>query len=443
MNQPDAQHHTNKYELKKVLGVGFGIAVLVGGTIGVGILRAPGTIAAQLNNYWLIILCWTIGGMYVLFGAGSFAEMATSMPRAGGTYNYVKRAFNDYFGFLIGWFDYIVNAIAPAYFCIVISEYIVLLSPPLARHEKLIAIAFLLFFTLFHLGGVKNGSRAQQIMSLIKVIFFAILIVACFTVKVEHLPAAESSPVVQSGMILAFLRSLQLIMGAYDGWWTVCFFAEEDKDPSKNIPRSLFVGGITIMTIYIVLNMAILHVLPPSALQNSTLAASDAARVVFGDSGATFVTVIAIASLVSILNAYMMIPARIIFGLSREGFFIRQGMVVNSGGTPVTGLLITSALAVILILVGSFEQLFSLDAFLAVGIMASAFASHIKLRISEPEMYRPFRAWGYPVVPVILLLSTVCMFIGFSLNDPVSLIAVVIILLVSWPAYRLLNRNKT
>ena len=108
--------------LKKVLGTGFGIAVMVGSTIGVGILRTPGTIAGLVENYWLILLCWTIGGCYVLLGAGPYAEMATMMPRAGGPYNYVKRAFGDYPGFLAGWFDFIVNAIAPSYFCIVISE---------------------------------------------------------------------------------------------------------------------------------------------------------------------------------------------------------------------------------------------------------------------------------------------------------------------------------
>ena len=108
-------------QLKKILGVSFGIAILVGGTIGVGILRTPGTIAGMLNNYWLIIACWLLGGIYVLIGAGTYAELATMLPKAGGSYNYVKRAFGNYAGFVTGWFDYISNAIAPAFFCIVIS----------------------------------------------------------------------------------------------------------------------------------------------------------------------------------------------------------------------------------------------------------------------------------------------------------------------------------
>ena len=260
---------TSNNELKKVLGTGFGIAVMIGGTIGVGILRTPGTIAGLLDNYWLIILCWLIGGFYVLLGAGSFAEMATMMPKAGGPYNYVKRAFGDYAGFLSGWFDYIVNAIAPAYFCIVISEYTVLLYPDLKSMQTILAVCFLLAFVLLHASGIKNGSIAQQIMSIIKVVFFTALIVSCFVVKVDTTTLMESSSVVKGGVVIGFLRSMQMITGAYDGWWAACFFAEEDENPGKNIPRSLFVGGVTVTAIYILLNLAIFHVVPASAIKNS------------------------------------------------------------------------------------------------------------------------------------------------------------------------------
>src|SRR4051812_46533772 len=123
---------STKNQLKKTLGLSFNIAVLIGGTIGVGILRTPGAIAGLLDNYWLIIACWLFGGLFVLIGANSYAELATMLPKAGGSYNYIKRAFGDYAGFLSGWFDYITNAIPPAFYCIVISEYIIILFPGLA-----------------------------------------------------------------------------------------------------------------------------------------------------------------------------------------------------------------------------------------------------------------------------------------------------------------------
>lgn len=431
-----------KNELKKVLGAGFGIAVLVGGTIGVGILRTPGIIAGLLDNYWLIIFAWVFVGGYVLLAAGLFAEMATMMPKAGGPYNYVKRAYGDYPGFVSGWFDYLLNSIAPAYFCIVIGEYLSLLFPVLAGYETAMGLGFLVLFMLFHLNGVKSGSIAQQVTSVIKVLFFLGLVVACFVIDTDTIPVEKVERLTEGSTILAFLTVLQLIMGAYNGWWSGCFFAEEDVDPSRNIPKSLFTGVLMVIAIYVLLNMAFMHVIPPRALANSPLAASDVAGVVFGNSGSRLVIVIAIVSILSILNAYMMIPARIMFGLSRDGFFIKQGANVNAGGTPVVSLLITTAFSFVLIIIGSFQQLFALAGFMSLVVTGLAFAAHIKLRRSEPDTPRPYRAWGYPVTTVIVLLVTMAMFAGFAKSDQFNFLIVVSVGLVSYPAYRLLAKRK-
>ena len=260
------------------------------------------------------------------------------MPKAGGPYNYVKRAFGDYAGFITGWFDYLLNSIAPAYFCIVIGEYLILLFPQFSGHEKVLGLGFLVLFMLFHLSGVKSGSIAQQITSVIKVVFFLALVAACFVIDTATVSMAKTATLIEKTSILGFLTALQLIMGAYNGWWSGCFFAEEDVNPSRNIPRSLFTGVIMVIAIYVLLNMAFMHVMPPSVLANSALAASDVARMVFGESGAKLVILISIASILGILNAYMMIPARIMFGLSRDRFFIKQGTYINKGGTPVVSL---------------------------------------------------------------------------------------------------------
>ena len=322
-------------QLKKSLGLGFGIAILIGGTIGVGILRTPGAIAGMLDNYWLILSCWLLGGIYILIGANSYAELATMLPKAGGSYNYIKKAFGDYAGFVSGWFDYITNAVPPAFYCIVISEYLIILFPALESQSTVMAISFLVGFTLLHVTGVKNGSLIQQLTSVIKVLFFVALIVACFMYSgFQFLPIEKGTPFFEMGIVFGFFKSLQLIIGTYDGWYAVCFFAEEDKNPSKNIPKSLFTGAIIVIVLYILINLAFFQVVPVSALANSPLVASDVANIVFGNKGSIIVTVIAIFSLISILNAYMMIPARILFGLSRDGFFIKQGTKINNGGTP-------------------------------------------------------------------------------------------------------------
>ena len=432
---------SQKNELKRVLGAGFGIAVLVGGTIGVGILRTPGIIAGLLDSYWLIIFAWLFVGGYVLLAAGLFAEMATMMPKAGGPYNYVKRAFGDYAGFISGWFDYLLNSIAPAYFCIVIGEYLSLLFPSLVGYETVMGLGFLVLFMLFHLNGVKSGSIAQQVTSVIKVLFFIALVIACFVIDTDTIPAEKVERLTEGSTILAFLTVLQLIMGAYNGWWSGCFFAEEDVNPSRNIPKALFTGVLMVIAIYVLLNMAFMHVIPPSALANSPLAASDVARVVFGDSGSRLVIVIAIVSILSILNAYMMIPARIMFGLSRDGFFIRQGANVNKGGTPVVSLLVTTAFSFVLIIIGSFQQLFALAGFMSLVVTGLAFAAHIKLRRSEPSMPRPYKAWGYPVTPIIVLIATVAMFVGFAKSDQFNFLIVIGVGVISYPAFKLLTKK--
>ncbi len=427
-------------QLKKILGVSFGIAILIGGTIGVGILRTPGTIAGMLNNYWLIIACWLLGGIYVLIGAGTYAELATMLPKAGGSYNYVKRAFGNYAGFVTGWFDYISNAIAPAFFCIVISEYLVILIPEWENMTTVIAMVFLLGFTLLHATGIKSGSIVQQISSVIKVILFVILIIACFSytgIKIE--PIKNSTELVDASIIISFLKSLQLVLGTYDGWNAACFFAEEDENPSKNIPKSLYFGALLVIGIYIVINMAFLYVLPVSNIANSPLAASDVAKAVFGEKGSIVVTIIAVFSIVSVLNAYMMMPSRILYGMSRDGFFIKKGTIINNAGTPIVALLVSSLFAFILIYIGTFEILFLLSTFMAITVWGLTYVSLIKLRFSEPNLERPYKSWGYPYTSILMILFSIALFTGFAYSDSKSFLTIVGITLLSYPIFLLLK----
>jgi len=429
-------------QLKKVLGLGFGIAIFVGGTIGVGILRTPGEIAAYLDSDWLIVTCWLLGGLYILLGCGAYAELATSIPKAGGSYNYIKRAFGDYAGFISGWFDYITNAIAPSFFCIVISEYVVILFPQLQHLTTVIAVAFLVGFTLLHLSGIKSGSIVQQLTSIVKVLFFVGLIIACFLYSGLKTDAVEVSPdVVSAGIVIGILKSLQMVLGAYDGWYAMCFFAEEDENPAKNIPRSLYTGAVIVIAIYALINMAFLHVLPASAMANSPLAASEVTKTVFGPKGSAIVTVIAIFSIIGILNAYLMIPPRILYGLSRDGFFIKSGNRVNSGGTPIVALLCSSVFTLVLVLIGSFEILFALATFMAVIVWGLAYCSLIKLRISEPGLERPFKAWGYPFTPILLVAVSTALLVGFAISDRFSVLVIAVIAILSYPIFRLIKSN--
>ena len=434
---------SKKNQLQKSLGLSFNIAVLIGGTIGVGILRTPGTIAEMLNNYWLILVSWLFGGLYVLLGANSYSELATMLPKAGGSYNYIKRALGEYAGFLSGWYDYIVNAIPPAFYCIVISEYTIILFPQLANYATVMSISLLIAFVLLHLSGVKNGSLIQQITSLLKVICFVALVVACFMYSGAEIPPIKTdNSVFQIGLIFGFFKSLQLIIGTYNGWNAVCFFAEENENPNKNIPKSLYSGVLLVVAIYILVNAAFFHVLPIETLAKSNLAAADVAKILFGESGAKIVTVISIFSLISILNAFMMIPPRILYGLSRDGFFIEKGTQVNKGGTPIVALLVSSFFSLFLICIGSFEVLFSFAAFISIIVWGLAYYSLLKLRTSEPHLPRPYRSFWYPWTTIIALIFSIALLAGFIYSDPKSFIIIVGIAIASYPLFLLLKKNQ-
>lgn len=243
-----------------------------------------------------------------------------------------------------------------------------------------------------------------------------------------------------AGLVVGFVKSLQMALGAYDGWYAICFFAEEDENPNRNIPRSLYTGALIVIAIYVLINMAFLHVLPASAMADSPLAASEVAKHVFGQKGSVIVTVIAVFSIIGILNAYLMIPPRILYGLSRDGFFIKSGTKVNVGGSPIVALIVSSTFTLFLILVGSFEVLFALATFLSVIVWGLAYASLIRLRISEPNLVRPHKAWGYPFTAIILVAISLAILVGFALNDYTSLLVIVAISLFSYPIFRTLKR---
>lgn len=428
--------------LKKILGVAFGIAVVVGGTIGVGILRTPAIIASELPNAALILGCWIAIGLYIILSASSYAELTTMIPRAGGSYNYIKLAFGRYSGFIMGWFDFIANAVAPAYYCIVLSEYSALLFPGLRDYQIICAIFFLTAFMLINLPGVRSGSATQKITSTAKIILFLVLIVGCFFAQPVQEAVGLDTMVIEGGMMLAIFKSLQLIIGSYNGWASVSFFAEEDENPGRNIPKSYLIGSLTVMLLYVLINAALLYVLPVEAIAASPLAAAEAASVAFGKWSTNMIIAIAIFSLFSILNAYMMIPPRILFGLSRDGFFLKQGTKINRGGTPYIALFFCYVLALILIFFSSFQQLFSLGAFLLTIVTGFAFLSLIKLRITQPELNRPYKAWGYPFSTYFTLLITIVLCAGFAASDSLSLMIIAGLLLVSFPCYRLFIQGK-
>ena len=432
-----------KERLLRILGVTFGVAVGIGGTIGIGILRIPGSVAAQLGHSGLIMGVWIVSGLYAFAGANTYAELGTMLPLDGGPYVYARRAYGEFGGFLVGWSDWLLRTSSMAYLAVALTEYGAGVFSSNAAVITPAAIVVLILFTAFHWLGLRVGSRAQEIMSLFKVLAFFVIIAACFLFSPKLGAAPSAKPSLFSDPKLLFVAialSMQSILGTYSGWHAPVYFSEENIDPAKSIPRSLFTGVALVTAIYVLINLGILHALPISKLAGSKLAAADAAQLIFGGYSSQIVTSIMLVSLLGIINASFLFTPRVMFALSRDGLFFRSGARVNTGGTPTTALLITALVAMMLAGIGSFDKLFAFTALFSVLVDVAAFGTVFVLRWREPNLPRPFRARGYPVLPAIVFIGAGLLLIAFLVSSAENSLYAVIGLAVSYPVYRLVKK---
>ena len=414
-----------KGTLLHILGVSFGIAGAIGGTIGAGILRTPGLVAAQLGSAELIVAAWVAGGIYALLGAISVAELGASLPQAGGWYVYARRAFGKHVGFTVGWMDWLGNCAALAWVSITIGEYSAALAPSLSNSIKAIAIIVLIFFSLIHLLGVRAGSGSQKVFSLVKALAFLALVAACFVLGGKNSGASSTqaavvSPSTAVAFSIAVVFALQAVIATYDGWYGPIYFAEEFSEPARDIPRSLFGGVLAVICIYVLVNLALLYVLPLPQMAASNLPVADAAQTIFGAFSGQLVTALALISLLGLINAVTMVGPRILYGLSRDGLVFSKCTQVSRGGTPVVALMFTTLAAILLVLSGTFERLLGMTAFLYVAMYSTGFAAVFVLRKREPELPRPFRAWGYPWTTLIVFIGSLVFLIGATTTDPAN-----------------------
>jgi basic amino acid/polyamine antiporter, APA family len=409
-------------QLRRVLGVGFGLAVSVGGTIGVGILRTPGLVAEQLHTPSTILFLWVAVGLYMLLGASCLTELGVMLPQAGGFYVYVRRAFGNTAGFAVGWTDWLMYCSILAYVSIAIAEFMAVLGPVPGSAIRLVSVLILVGIVTLQWLGIRISSRFQEVTTSLKCVAFLALVSACFLVPAhEYTSARMTSSMTFSGSIVA----LQAIVITYGGWQSPLYFIEEDRDPVRDLPRTMIGGVLSVIGIYLLVNIALLNVLPMSELSDATLPAADAAQVIAGAHGRNLITVLSVISLVPLLNAVMMMGTRVIFAMGRDRLFWSRTSTVNPGGTPGTATLLTTAIAVGLIVTGTFQRLAAMTSFfLAANYSLCCFAL-IVLRRREPELRRPYRALGYPwsvwLVTAGGVMFLVAMLMGDMLNGLAAL----------------------
>jgi APA family basic amino acid/polyamine antiporter len=422
------------------LGVGFGIAVAIGNTIGAGIVRTPGEIAALLPSTWLYFAAWAIGGIYMSVGALQFAELGALLPQSGGQYNFARAALGDYAGFIVGWSDWISTAGSFAAVSIVFGEYTSDLIPAAQGHVRPIAAGVILLFALLQWKSMHIGSGVQNLTTILKAVLFLSVVAVCFLFHAAPATAVASTAAVPVGgsLFVAFILALQAVIYTYDGWYGVVYFSGEVHNPGRDIPRAIFGTVFSVLAIYFLVNAAIVHLVSVREFAGSDFAMGMAARRVLGAAGNNFIRVVVVVGLLSSVNAMEMATSRALYAMSRDELFFPFFARVNAGGIPAPSLWLSTAVGLCFAMF-SFERLAAILASFFVADYALSFVSLFVLRRRMPDLPRPHRAWGYPWTTGLALTASVVFLVGALATDPKNTPLTFLVLAASYPVYRALK----
>jgi amino acid transporter len=435
-------------QLQMRLGLVFALAISVGNIIGSGIVRTPGLVADQVPVVWMLLGLWLLGGLHVLLSANVASELITKLPKAGGTYVPVQEAFGPSMGLLAGWGDWLTNVAAIAALSVACANFLGTIFPAINPYPAPVAAAFALSIIMLNWPGLRGGQIAQTVGSGIKVALIVGVIAVAFLaepISVGDVGARLSKATASAAPAVGFfaiIAAYQMIYGAYTGWHAPIYFVEEDAKAVKNIPRAMAVSILLVMAIYVSLNLSLLSALDINALRTSDLPVALVIENAFGRSGGVLVALLAIIIVVVAINAIVMGSARILYGLGRDGLFLPVATKINKGGTPHVALAITAAIAVPLIFTGAFAFLFKLVAALAIFTFFLFELSLFALRHQQPDLHRPFRAIGYPVLPAIVCLLDLALLIVFIIAEPISGVYMAGLITVCIPVGIILHRRR-
>lgn len=411
--------------LLRILGPGFGLAVALGAAIGGEILRLPGSVAKALPSPAWQLAAWGLGGLNALLGAAVFAELQTRVPRSGGLTVFATEGLGPFAGWLVGWVDWIASAGTIGAFALLLGEIAAARWP--ALRPAPVAFAAILFVGAIQWRGLRWGSVAQDVESLVKLVPLVLLAVAgCFLAA-----APPEFPVPARGDgFLVFFAALPPVLFAYDNYYAPAYFGEEYENPRRAVPRALFTGVGCIASIYLLLAFAMARGLPPSVLAGSELPGADLAARLLGEGGRGLVQLLMLVSLLSCMNATTLLGSRILFALGRGG---RLAGGVNEGGTPAPALAFTLALACVFLLGRGFEAAVALMAPFILLNYALCFGALLRLRRRPAEGH--FQAWAWTPWAALAVALTL---LGGSLASAPKLAAGLAGgLALAWPLYRL------
>jgi APA family basic amino acid/polyamine antiporter len=413
--------HQPSQSLLRVLGLAFGIAVVVGGVVGQGIMRTPGIVASAMPDPILILALWAFGGALSLIDGLVVMELGAALPCTGGPYAFARRAFGNLSGIMLGWSDWLQGMFSCAFMAVVFGEYLQRLGILGDWPRGLLSAGLLLVLWSIHLGGTRVGGASQVIGTALKGVGLLVVAILLFSG-----PAAPSSAgTATSGVspvlgMAAFAIAMRSVYMTYAGWNSSIYFCEELVDPARHVVRSTFIGIVSVTALYLLVNAAMLHVLSPSEMARSNLPAADALARVLGGRSNTVVTVLALVSVTAVANLSIMQFTRTSFSMARDGALPRALTRISANGTPRLALTITAGTALIFAVAGGYETLLAMAAPVSILINLVVDVAAIHLRRREPALARPFRMPLYPLPAVVAGTINAALLAAMVWEDPVD-----------------------
>jgi len=448
---------SSRPELARDLGLWHAGALVVGTIIGSGIFLVPSEMMQAVGSARLVYLAWLVGGLLSFFGALTYAELGAMKPQVGGEYVYVRDAYGPLAGFLYSWTWFLIAK--PASIATVTTgialilqtlpafsffSHAWILQPFTISYGQLVAIATTVLASWLNYVGVRRAGQFQLLFTLLKIAIILAIVAAGFSYGAGTWTNFATQFAGAKGGIAGFFAALVAALWAYDGWNDLNMVAGEIRDPKRNIPLALIWGVATVGVLYILVNAAVQYVLPAAAVAGSNRPASDAMALVLGAGGASLVSLAMALSMLVTLNGTIMSGARVPFAMARDGYFFKAIAEVHPRyRTPAVAIVVQCALAVALLLLGgSFRQFFSLAIFSEWLFYMIAGSTVFIFRRREPDTERPYRVWGYPVVPAVFVLaSAALLYYTFTDNLESSTLGCLAILL-GVPVFYMFARRR-
>ena len=431
--------------LKRVLSLMDATMINAGGIIGSGIFMVPATVALYTASSSLFFMVWILGGVVSLFGALSVAELGAAMPKAGGQYVFLNEAYGPVWGYLYGWSAVVViNTASMAAVGVAFAEYLKFFYPISDLAVKEIAICSIILLTIINIVDVKSGARFQNVFSFAKL--GAILGVILLGLFLEGGSTQNFSPLFTDRSPLSLIGPLGLAMVAvlwtFDGWIFVTYVAGEVKNPKRNIPLSLILCMVIVMTVYLALNTVLVYVLGFDQMIGSELVMADAASKFIGGKGAAIVTIIILISLIGANNGFILTSARINYAMARDNRFFKQAAIIHPKfQSPANALIIQCIWACILTFSGTFNQLITYIIFASWIFYGMSAGAVIILRKKKPDMERPYQIPFYPWIPIIFILFAIFLTVNTILEAPRDAAIGTGLILAGLPLYYYWKKN--